>query len=175
MNRLAHRQDWPVLRKRPATALGTTTSRSASSRTTKGSDPPSSSTLFFAARPALAATCEPARLLPVRVTAAIRSSWIRPSTVVGHVGLRDDQGAEDAVRQAGVAEDLLDRQRAPVTFGECLRMPALPAIRAGAAKRNTCQNGKFHGMIASTVPERLVAHPAARPGGLDVLVGQEPG
>ena len=40
----------------------------------------------------------------------------------------------------------------PVVLLACLRTAVLPAIRAGAAKRITCQNGKFHGMIASTVP-----------------------
>jgi hypothetical protein len=34
----------------------------------------------------------------------------------------------------------------------CLSTAVLPAIRAGAAKRITCQSGKFQGMIASTVP-----------------------
>jgi hypothetical protein len=38
------------------------------------------------------------------------------------------------------------------TFEACLRTAALPAIRAGAAKRTTCQKGKFQGMMASTTP-----------------------
>ena len=38
------------------------------------------------------------------------------------------------------------------TFDACLSRPTLPAISAGAAKRNTCQNGKFHGITASTGP-----------------------
>ena len=38
------------------------------------------------------------------------------------------------------------------TLEACLRIPALPAISAGAAKRNTCQKGKFHGITASTGP-----------------------
>ena len=40
----------------------------------------------------------------------------------------------------------------PGTFDACFNTPALPAISAGAAKRNTCQNGKFHGITASTTP-----------------------
>ena len=40
----------------------------------------------------------------------------------------------------------------PGTFEACFSTPALPAISAGAAKRKTCQNGKFHGMTASTTP-----------------------
>ncbi len=38
------------------------------------------------------------------------------------------------------------------TFDACLSSPALPAISAGAAKRNTCQNGKFQGMTARIGP-----------------------
>ncbi len=40
----------------------------------------------------------------------------------------------------------------PGTFEACLSSPALPAISAGAANRNTCQKGKFHGITASTTP-----------------------
>ena len=45
-----------------------------------------------------------------------------------------------------------DSRAAPVVFGECLSSAALPAINAGAANRNTCHSGKFHGMIANTTP-----------------------
>ena len=38
------------------------------------------------------------------------------------------------------------------TFEACLSSPTLPAMSAGAAKRKTCQNGKFHGITASTAP-----------------------
>jgi hypothetical protein len=40
----------------------------------------------------------------------------------------------------------------PGTFDACLRTAVLPAISDGAAKRNTCQKGKFHGITASTGP-----------------------
>jgi hypothetical protein len=40
----------------------------------------------------------------------------------------------------------------PMTFEACFRTPAFPAMSAGAAKRNTCQKGKFQGMTASTTP-----------------------
>jgi len=40
----------------------------------------------------------------------------------------------------------------PGTFEACLSSTVLPAASAGAAARITCQNGKFHGMMASTVP-----------------------
>ena len=38
------------------------------------------------------------------------------------------------------------------TLEACLRSPTLPAISVGAAKRNTCQKGKFHGITARTAP-----------------------
>src|SRR4029079_12026606 len=38
------------------------------------------------------------------------------------------------------------------TFAACLSTAVFPAASAGAANLITCQNGKFHGMIASTVP-----------------------
>ncbi len=38
------------------------------------------------------------------------------------------------------------------TFEACFSRPTFPAISAGAAKRNTCQNGKFQGITASTGP-----------------------
>ncbi len=38
------------------------------------------------------------------------------------------------------------------TLEACLSRQVLPTISAGAAKRITCQRGKFHGMTARTVP-----------------------
>ena len=52
----------------------TARSISASASTINASAPPSSSRLFFSAFPAAAATAEPARVLPVTVTAAILAS-----------------------------------------------------------------------------------------------------
>ena len=40
----------------------------------------------------------------------------------------------------------------PGTFEACLSTAVLPAMSAGAAKRKTCQKGKFQGMIARTTP-----------------------
>ena len=40
----------------------------------------------------------------------------------------------------------------PGTEEACLSATTFPAISAGAAQRNSCQNGKFQGMIASTTP-----------------------
>ena len=38
------------------------------------------------------------------------------------------------------------------TLDACLSSPTLPAISAGAAKRKTCQKGKFQGMTARIGP-----------------------
>jgi hypothetical protein len=43
----------------------------------------------------------------------------------------------------------------PGTFDACFSTPAFPAINPGAAKRKTCQKGKFHGMTANTTPSGL--------------------
>ena len=72
--------DWPVFWMRALTPCFTASSRSAEGMTMNGSEPPSSSTTFFSALPAASATELPAPSLPVRVTAAMRSSAIRPAT-----------------------------------------------------------------------------------------------
>ena len=61
----------------------------------------------------------------------------------------------------------------PGTFEACFSTPALPAISAGAAKRNTCQNGKFHGMTASTTPSGRKATKLLRGLVVDHLVGEK--
>ncbi len=43
----------------------------------------------------------------------------------------------------------------PDTFEACFSMPAFPAINVGAAKRKTCQKGKFQGITARTRPSGL--------------------
>ena len=57
------------------------------------------------------------------------------------------------------------------TFVACLSTAPLPAISAGAAKRNTCQNGKFQGMIASTTPSGSKATKALVP---SIVTGWRP-
>jgi hypothetical protein len=42
----------------------------------------------------------------------------------------------------------------------------LPAIKAGAAKRNTCQKGKFHGITAITTPNGYVVLAGGQPAGI---------
>ena len=86
--------------------------------------------------------------LPVSVTAAMRGSSITRATCVR----ADQQRLERAFGEAGAPENLFDRSAHCGTFEACLSSTTLPAISAGAAKRNTCQNGKFHGITASTGP-----------------------
>ena len=148
MNRLAAMQLWPELRVRAVAAAAAARSTSASARTMNGSEPPSSSTVFLSWRPASPATSSPAASLPVRVTAATRGSAISRGTMrLGTSRVVNDPLGSPACRKTS---SMASAQ--PGTFEACLSSPTLPAISAGAAKRNTCQNGKFHGITASTAP-----------------------
>ena len=148
MKRLTAMQLCPEFTSRAEAAVRAAASRSASARTMKGSLPPSSRTVFLSSRPAAAATSLPARSLPVRVTARTRGSAInadaRPEptrTVLNKLS------GKPAARKSCSSSSAHRR-----TFEACFRTAAFPAIKAGAAKRTTCQKGKFHGMIASTGP-----------------------
>lgn len=52
----------------------------------------------------------------------------------------------------------------PTTFGACLRIPTLPAVRCGAAKRNTYQNGKVSRHDRYYHSERFVRDVRPTPG-----------
>jgi hypothetical protein len=54
-----------------------------------------------------------------------------------------------------------------------LRTNVLPTIRAGAAKRKSCQKGKFQGITARSNPQRLEDDLAVRGIGLHVPGSQE--
>ena len=148
MNRFALTHDWPLFSVRDCTAFATAVSRSADGITTNASLPPSSSTLGLIVRPAVAPTARPAASLPVSVTARTLRSSMMAST-----RLRADR----SVWKAPSGNPALRRTSSIAsahcgTFDACLSSPTLPVISAGAAKRNTCQYGKFHGMIARTGP-----------------------
>ena len=148
MNRLAAMQLWPLLIRRASAATCAAFTRSASSSTMNGSLPPSSSTVFFKCRPACCATWLPARSLPVSVTARTRASAMTlPTASFSRNTARNNPSGKPASRKT---PSISSAQRD--TLGACFKSPAFPATSAGAAKRNTCQNGKFHGMIASTGP-----------------------
>ena len=99
-------------------------------------------------RAAIVATALPAAVEPVSVTAAIRGSPIRRSTCAAS---RRRFGQSPSGAPASRKMDAIASPQ-PGVFGACFRTNALPAIIEGAAKRKSCQNGKFHGMIASTTP-----------------------
>ena len=65
---------------RPRVADFTVASMSAVSSTMNASDPPSSRTTFFRLRPAISATAEPARSLPVSETPCTRGSAMMSAT-----------------------------------------------------------------------------------------------
>ena len=148
MKRLAAMQVCPALPKRDSTAIGTALSRSASSSTTNGSLPPSSSTHFLRCLPAVAATERPARSLPVSVTALMRGSAMTPA--VCSLSMCSTPNTPAGTPASASTSAMASAQRG--TLVACLSTATLPAISAGARKRNTCQSGKFHGITASTQP-----------------------
>ena len=113
-----------------------------------GSLPPSSSTTFFRCRPAWLATSAPANSLPVSVTAATRGSATSPGTSGTSASSvwKTPGGKPARPRMSSISSAHCG------TFDACFSSTTLPAISAGAATRNTCQNGKFHGMIARIAP-----------------------
>jgi hypothetical protein len=113
-----------------------------------GSEPPSSSTAFFNAAPARCATFRPAASLPVSVTACTRGSSM--TRAAWSVSMNRDRNTPRGKPACVNTSSMASAQRG--TLGACLRIPQLPAMTPGAAKRKACQNGKFHGMIASTTP-----------------------
>ena len=102
--------------------------------------------------PAATATPTPARSLPVTVTAPIRGSAMIRAVVAGTSGSATSRAANSPSGAPASARMSATARAQPVVFGECLSSAPLPAISAGAANRNTCQSGKFHGMTASTRP-----------------------
>jgi hypothetical protein len=148
MNRFAAIHDWPLLIIRAFTAILIASSRSALGITTNGSLPPSSSTVFLIRAPACAATCVPAPSLPVSVTATTRGSSMTRSTSLLPISSvwKTPSGNPARRKTSSIASAHCG------TLDACLSRPTLPAIKPGAANRNTCQNGKFHGITASTGP-----------------------
>ena len=82
--------------------------RSASARTMNGSEPPSSSTVFLSCRPASAATSMPGLVAAGQGHGADRRVADQRRDPRGG----DQERREDALGEAGVAEDLLDREGA---------------------------------------------------------------
>jgi hypothetical protein len=148
MKRFAAMHDWPLLMVRAFTAVRAAAVISALGITMNGSLPPSSSTVFLICLPAALATWLPAPVLPVRVAAVTReSSMTRRTRSVSISSVWKQPSGKPALRNMSwIASAHCG------TFEACFSNPTLPAASAGAAKRNTCQNGKFHGMIARIGP-----------------------
>ena len=152
MKRLAQTQLWPLLLKRDLTAVAAAASTSASASTTNGSDPPSSSTDFLMAAPAIDAIEDPARSLPVSVTAATRGSSTTRRETCGTSSAATTSARNSPAGAPASANSSSMASAQPVTSGLCLSSAALPAASAAQANRSTCQNGKFHGITAKTTP-----------------------
>ena len=172
MKRLAEMQDWPLFWQREVVATFAAAARSADGITTNGSEPPSSRTTFLSTSPAVRATATPAASLPVRVAAATRSSR---STRVD-LAAADQQGLEDVVGEARVAEQLLHEQRGLRHVAGVLEQPDV----AGRQRRG----GEPHRLPEREVPRHDRQHHADRQvvgvglrrvdaAGVDRLVGQE--
>ena len=91
---------------------------------------------------------EPVSELPVSVTARMRGSAMTGSIAEPATStVRSRPSGKPASRTtSSIASAHCG------TFEACFSTAALPAMSAGAAKRMTCQNGKFHGITASTIP-----------------------
>ena len=102
---------------------------------------------FFKYCPAVAATLRPASVLPVNVTACTSGCAISAFT-----SREPTNALAKSPRGNAASENILSIASAqPNTLDACFSTTAFPAMNAGAAARNTCQSGKFHGMIASNV------------------------
>jgi len=90
----------------------------------------------------------PAASLPVSVTA-----WMRGSAIACSACAAEIMRALNTPRGKPASRKISSSACAHCgTLDACLSTMVLPAISAGAAARKTCQKGKFHGMMASTVP-----------------------
>ncbi len=98
--------------------------------------------------PASLATCRPAGSLPVSVAARTRGSSMTAWTWPDEMSSVWKAPSGNPARR--MMSSIASAHRG--TLEACLSRPTFPAIKAGAANRKTCQNGKFHGMIASTGP-----------------------
>jgi hypothetical protein len=132
---LAAIHDWPVFWNMLRVAHAAAASRSASASTTNGSLPPSSSTVFFTARPAIAATARPAPVEPVNVTAATRSSVITPSLTSGVRSTLETISDSAPAGSPACSATSGSSSEHPVVDGGCLSTIAVPASSA----RTTCQ------------------------------------
>ena len=138
----------PQLSNRASDALAAARATSASSSTTNGSDPPSSSTVRLPFAPAIAATARPPRVEPVNDTPWMRTSAMTSAMTSGSARsvCTMPAGSPASAAAATIASPV------PIVFGALLSSSVFPPAMTGAIIRTGCQYGKFHGMMASTVP-----------------------
>ena len=101
-------------------------------------------------------------------------------TVVGEEVLDltgfDEEGLEGAAGGSPARRMRASMARAHWgTLEACLSRPTLPAMSAGAAKRKTCQSGKFQGMTARMTPSGSKTDEGLEVLGLDGLGGEDTG
>ena len=125
----------PLFTSRPFTHISAAFAISASSSIMYASLPPSSSTCFFKCLPAAPATCLPAAVLPVSVTAAMASLPISSSIrELGSISVWNiPLGAPAFFITCSMASAQAH------TLLACFSTITLPAISAGPIARNTCQ------------------------------------
>ena len=151
--RLAAMQDWPLLMQRARTAASTASARSAEGMTMKGSLPPSSRTDFLMSHPAWAAMARPADSLPVRVTAATRSSARTISTWLASI----EQRLEGAAGKAGAAHQGFDGERALGHVGGVLEQADVARHQRGREKAEDLPEGEVPGHDGEHDAERVPA------------------
>ena len=153
MKRLAAMQLWPLLIVRALPPVSIARSRSASASTTNGIRAAELEHGLLERSPAAAPTLRPARSLPVSVAAAIAGCAISRARPPPARAAFEEPSARRPPRTARRSEGAQ-----PQTLDACLSATALPATSAGAAKRNTCQNGESPRHDREHHAERVVAH-----------------
>ena len=141
--------DCPAFNIREATAASAALTKSASPNTINASLPPSSNTCRLIFFPAREATAEPAISLPVNATPTTERAFTTCSTFPEPISkdIKVPFGKPTFKNNCSI------NKAEPKTLDECFNNMVLPTSNAGMAARKTCQNGKFQGITAKTVPK----------------------
>lgn len=139
---------WPVSPKAPAATSAAARGRSASAQIRAALWPPSSN---WTRTPGRTARCSaaPVRSEPVNVTARTSGAPASAAMASGSSPwtTRSASSGTPPRRQAAAS-----RSPAPGVTGDGLKTTVLPAASAGAILRAARDNGKFHGVMATTTP-----------------------
>ena len=155
-------QIWPWCMNEPNVAAFTACSMSASSRTISASLPPSSTQHFLSSPPALAATCwptavEPVKLMPRTVGFEISSSPTAATLSREHVTTLNTPFG----MPASSSTSAINRPPETGVSSDGFSTTALPTASATAKPRDDKISGKFQGEIDGDDAERL-AHDEAQ-------------